>query len=103
MVKIEPKSDLSSGCANTPLSTQAPSCPPHRWRLGTTAHDRIPSEGLTNMGVTTGVCSECGATREWRAPTPDNVHGMDSHILAEMAGDDLSDFQGEEPGYDTED
>ena len=93
----------TDGCASAPPDTQVPSCPPHRWLLGVTTHDRIPNEGLTNIGVTAGVCHKCGATQEWRSPTPDNVHGMDSHILAEMADNDLPDFQGEDSGYDTED
>ena len=66
-------------------ANQVDSCPPHHWKLGTTTHISIPEQGLSSIGQTQGVCIKCGVTADWEAPTPDSVHGMDSHILAEMA------------------
>ncbi len=91
------KSDSLNGCGTVP---QQNSCPPHHWQLGSTEHVRVTGEGLTNIGQTEGVCKNCGITREWESPTPDNVHGMDSHILAEMAGAKLPKA---EEGTDCED
>ena len=76
----EPKSVTLSGFSDTQNS-----CPPHRWVLGSTTHAHIEGEGLSNVGQTDGVCKQCGISRTFEAPTPDAVHGMDSHILAEMA------------------
>ena len=90
----KPKRAPPSGCEAT---TTPASCPPHHWRLGTTEHVHIPGEGLSNIGQTQGVCIDCGVTSDWEAPTPDNVHGMDSHILAEMANTK----EGSEYGSDT--
>jgi hypothetical protein len=91
----KPNNDSPSGCSDNPPS----SCPPHHWKLGSTEHVHVPGEGLTNIGQTEGVCQRCGATKTWEAPTPDNVHGMDSHILAEMAGAPLPEFE-EDTGHE---
>ena len=82
----EPKSAPPSGSEDSTLpANQIDRCPPHHWRLGTTEHVHVPGEGLSNMGQTQGVCIDCGETSDWEAPTPDNVHGMDAHILADMS------------------
>ena len=73
-----------SGSRDTIIpANQADSCQ-HHWLLSPTEHVSVPGEGLTNIGQTKGVCQKCGATREWEAQTPDNVHGIDSHILASI-------------------
>lgn len=82
----EPRNASPSGYATTKTpANQTDSCPPHHWQLGTTIHVPVPEQGLSNIGQTQGVCRKCGVTADWESPTPDNVHGMDSHILAEMA------------------
>ena len=80
----EPASASPSGCSETTPLTDT-DCK-HHWILGTTTHEIVPEKGLSNIGMTEGTCTLCGATRDWQSPTPDNVHGMDSHILAEMGG-----------------
>ena len=82
----EPKSAPTNGSEDTITpANQVDSCPPHHFRLSATTHLSIPGQGLSNIGQTQGVCIKCGEPADWEAPTPDNVHGMDSHILAEMA------------------
>ncbi|KKL59299.1 hypothetical protein LCGC14_2216760 [marine sediment metagenome] len=82
----EPSSALPNGSTGTIIpANQVDSCPPHHFQLGATTHLSVPGQGLSNIGQTQGVCIKCGELADWEAPTPDNVHGMDSHILAEMA------------------
>ena len=60
-------------------------CPPHRWVMESTKHAHIAGEGMSNIGQTDGTCKWCGVTHTFESPTPDNVHGIESHILAELA------------------
>ncbi|KKM27375.1 hypothetical protein LCGC14_1575390 [marine sediment metagenome] len=82
----ESKSAPTNGSKGTITpANEVEGCPPHHFRLGTTVHLLVPEQGLTNIGQTEGVCVKCGESDDWETPTPDNVHGMDAHILAEMA------------------
>lgn len=77
----EPSNDSSSGFSEI----QSSKCPPHHWVMGSTTHARVPGEGISDLGQTDATCKRCGVSRRFEAATVDNIHGIDSHIYAEMA------------------
>lgn len=87
-IPTEPTNASSSGYNVTPQDISKVSDCKHHWKQEKTTHEVEAGKGLSNVGMTAGICLKCGATKDWQSVTPDGVHGMDSHILSDMGGTD---------------